>query len=356
MTEDASAFEGTLAVIGGGRMGEAIVGGLLSRRRSSRPIAITVAEPSAAAPRRRSPRAFGVRCVADGARGASGRRRAARRQAAGHRRGRRRRCPASSRASLVVSIAAGVSCARLESLLPAGTAVVRVMPNTPALVGEGMAVVSGGSEATAEQVELVRALFAATRARDRARRALPGCRDRDLGLGPGVLRARRRRARACRCAPGAAARRRAGARDADDARHRRAARRDRHASRGARRRRLESRRHDDRGGRGARGARRCVRRSPRRSPRRSGAPRSSAREPVSAAHHRRGVGAASTRCSSSSTCSCRGSRCAGILYDIYQRARQPRRAVPRRLPAIHPADGRPRLLAAGRVFLCCSSL
>ena len=35
------------------------------------------------------------------------------------------------------------------------------MPNTPALVGEGMSVVSGGTEATAEQVDLVRALFAA---------------------------------------------------------------------------------------------------------------------------------------------------------------------------------------------------
>ena len=34
------------------------------------------------------------------------------------------------------------------------------MPNTPALVGEGMSVVSGGGEASEEQVSLVRALFA----------------------------------------------------------------------------------------------------------------------------------------------------------------------------------------------------
>jgi pyrroline-5-carboxylate reductase len=61
--------------------------------------------------------------------------------------------------ALVVSIAAGISIARLESLLPAGTPVVRVMPNTPAMVGAGMSVVSGGSEANAEQVDLVRALF-----------------------------------------------------------------------------------------------------------------------------------------------------------------------------------------------------
>ena len=61
--------------------------------------------------------------------------------------------------ALVVSIAVGVSCARLESRLPAGTAVVRVMPNTPALVGAAMSVVSGGSEASDEQVETVRELF-----------------------------------------------------------------------------------------------------------------------------------------------------------------------------------------------------
>ncbi len=63
------------------------------------------------------------------------------------------------RDALVVSIAGGVTCARLESMLPAGTAVVRVMPNTPALVGAAMSVVSGGSEATAEQVERVASLF-----------------------------------------------------------------------------------------------------------------------------------------------------------------------------------------------------
>ena len=40
---------------------------------------------------------------------------------------------------LLISIAAGISVARLIALLPTAQAVVRVMPNTPALVGEGMA-------------------------------------------------------------------------------------------------------------------------------------------------------------------------------------------------------------------------
>jgi pyrroline-5-carboxylate reductase len=48
----------------------------------------------------------------------------------------------------VLSIAAGVPLSRLESWLPAGTAVVRAMPNTPALVGAGAAVIAPGSAAT----------------------------------------------------------------------------------------------------------------------------------------------------------------------------------------------------------------
>ncbi|MGC6247348.1 pyrroline-5-carboxylate reductase [Bisgaard Taxon 45] len=39
---------------------------------------------------------------------------------------------------LVISIAAGVSVAKLQSRLPSATHIVRVMPNTPALVSEGM--------------------------------------------------------------------------------------------------------------------------------------------------------------------------------------------------------------------------
>lgn len=151
-------FEGSLAVIGGGRMGEAIVGGLIASGiiHAER---ITVADPSV---ERRSDLAkrFGVSAVADGASAlpADVTLIAVKPQVIDD------VVTALSKqlgGSLVVSIAAGVSSARLESLLPDATAVVRVMPNTPALVGEGMSVVSGGSEATAEQVDLVRALFAA---------------------------------------------------------------------------------------------------------------------------------------------------------------------------------------------------
>lgn len=40
---------------------------------------------------------------------------------------------------LLISIAAGINTARLAQLIPSAQAIVRVMPNTPALVGEGMA-------------------------------------------------------------------------------------------------------------------------------------------------------------------------------------------------------------------------
>ena len=53
---------------------------------------------------------------------------------------------------LVVSLAAGITTSFLESRLPEGVAVVRVMPNTPALVDEGMAAISRGSHCDEEHL------------------------------------------------------------------------------------------------------------------------------------------------------------------------------------------------------------
>jgi pyrroline-5-carboxylate reductase len=58
--------------------------------------------------------------------------------------------------TLVVSLAAGVTTRTLEQGLPTGTPVVRVMPNTPARVDEGMAALSPGEhcdEGHLEQAE-----------------------------------------------------------------------------------------------------------------------------------------------------------------------------------------------------------
>ncbi|HEY3503868.1 MAG TPA: pyrroline-5-carboxylate reductase [Actinocatenispora sp.] len=60
---------------------------------------------------------------------------------------------------LVVSICAGLPTSFFSKHLPAGTPVVRVMSNTPALVDEAMTAISGGSHATAEQLELAEEMF-----------------------------------------------------------------------------------------------------------------------------------------------------------------------------------------------------
>jgi pyrroline-5-carboxylate reductase len=64
-----------------------------------------------------------------------------------------------SAGSLVVSLAAGITTAFLESRLPQGVAVVRVMPNTPALVDQGMAAVSPGRSADADHLEVAAQLL-----------------------------------------------------------------------------------------------------------------------------------------------------------------------------------------------------
>ena len=53
--------------------------------------------------------------------------------------------------ALVLSVAAGVTLEAIETLLP-GRAVIRSMPNTPSIVGEGVAGVSLGSNATSEHL------------------------------------------------------------------------------------------------------------------------------------------------------------------------------------------------------------
>lgn len=60
---------------------------------------------------------------------------------------------------LFVSIAAGLATSRLEAALAEGTHLVRVMPNVALMVSEGAAAVCRGSRATQEEVELVRDLF-----------------------------------------------------------------------------------------------------------------------------------------------------------------------------------------------------
>jgi pyrroline-5-carboxylate reductase len=63
--------------------------------------------------------------------------------------------PAIRPGTLVVSLCAGLPIALFEGALPPGTPVVRVMPNTPMLVGEAMSAMSPGTHATGEQLAVV---------------------------------------------------------------------------------------------------------------------------------------------------------------------------------------------------------
>ena len=60
----------------------------------------------------------------------------------------------------VLSVAAGVSAARIEAVLPGPIPVIRAMPNTPALVGAGISVISGGSHVTKADLDWAEALLA----------------------------------------------------------------------------------------------------------------------------------------------------------------------------------------------------
>jgi pyrroline-5-carboxylate reductase len=64
-------------------------------------------------------------------------------------------------ATLLISILAGVSTARLEALLGTPNPLVRAMPNTACTVGEGMTVVCAGTHASRDHLARARQVFEA---------------------------------------------------------------------------------------------------------------------------------------------------------------------------------------------------
>ncbi|MDB6157001.1 MAG: pyrroline-5-carboxylate reductase [Gammaproteobacteria bacterium] len=142
-----------LAILGGGNMGRALIGGML--RRGTRPEHITVGESSPAA-REALSADFGVQSTADNAAAvepASVIVVAVKPQMAGAVLAPLR--PALLRARpVVISIAAGIRLAALESWCGAGVPVVRAMPNRPALVGAGATGLFAPASVAAEHREV----------------------------------------------------------------------------------------------------------------------------------------------------------------------------------------------------------
>ena len=61
--------------------------------------------------------------------------------------------------SLVISVAAGITTASMEAAVPESVAVVRSMPNTPAIVGRAVTGISTGSRVSNDQLETALELF-----------------------------------------------------------------------------------------------------------------------------------------------------------------------------------------------------
>ena len=144
-----------LQLIGGGRMGEALLGGLL-RAGTVSADDVRVVEPLESRRKELADRYPGLEVAAEPG-PADGSVIAVKPQDV----------PAACRAAAgpgsgrVLSIAAGVTVATLEGALAPGTAVVRAMPNTPALVGVGASAIAAGSHATEDDLSWAEQLLGA---------------------------------------------------------------------------------------------------------------------------------------------------------------------------------------------------
>ncbi|HEX3623279.1 MAG TPA: pyrroline-5-carboxylate reductase [Acidimicrobiales bacterium] len=157
-----------LAVVGGGKMGAALVAGLVASG-WAQPEDLLVVEPVAARREELAAAHPGLGVAADLA-GAS----VAGAVVAVKPGDVEAACGAlgGTGTARVLSIAAGVTLARLEAWLPEGVAVIRAMPNTPALVGAGAAAIAGGRSATDADLAWAEEILAAVGTVERVGEAL----------------------------------------------------------------------------------------------------------------------------------------------------------------------------------------
>lgn len=142
-----------VGLVGGGNMAEALIRGLVAAK-YCRAAEIVVSEPLAGR-RQALGAAHGVRATDDNAAVFTGAETVILAVKPGQIAGVLQEAPTALRGKLVVSIAAGVTLAQLAAAAP-GAKFVRAMPNTPALVGEGMSVlVAAGGVSAAERKRAV---------------------------------------------------------------------------------------------------------------------------------------------------------------------------------------------------------
>ncbi|MGW2819342.1 pyrroline-5-carboxylate reductase [Streptomyces sp. NPDC001415] len=146
----------TVAVLGTGKIGEALLSGMIRAGWHPASLLITARRPERAAELNAR---YGVDAVtnAEAAKRADTLILAVKPQDMGRLLDELAPHVASDR--LVVSAAAGIPTSFIEARLAAGTPVVRVMPNTPVLVDEGMSVISAGSHATPEHLAHTEEIF-----------------------------------------------------------------------------------------------------------------------------------------------------------------------------------------------------
>ncbi|MDH5525917.1 MAG: pyrroline-5-carboxylate reductase [Nitrospirota bacterium] len=151
----------TLAFIGGGNMAEALIKGVLASGMGLEPTHIHVADPQEAR-RTYLTGSYGVTAHADNKAALKGARLvilAVKPQMIDQVLKEIQDDIADGQ--VVVSIAAGVTIQRIQGHLYADSKVVRVMPNTPSLVGEGASAVTPGPGVTPAELSTVREVLAA---------------------------------------------------------------------------------------------------------------------------------------------------------------------------------------------------
>ena len=160
MSESTALPSGPVAFIGGGNMARSLIGGLVARGGDAD--AVRVAEPVDLL-REALQRDFGVRSYANAAEAATG---ASVWLLAVKPQVMRSVCSAlaplaQAQHPLVISIAAGITARQLDLWLGGGQAVVRAMPNTPALLGAGITGLYANATTAQPQRERAAALLEA---------------------------------------------------------------------------------------------------------------------------------------------------------------------------------------------------